>query len=100
MANAFELDPEADDPLALRVNIAEAKAKLSELIERAIAGRHVVICRAGDPLVELRPVKPRPARNLGFMSHLPSPQDDFFDPLSEDELALWEGKLDDPDLAP
>jgi len=42
-------------------SIAEAKNKLSELIDRALDGEGVVITRHGRPVVELRPV-PAPAR--------------------------------------
>lgn len=38
-----------------RYNIAEAKAKFSELVERAIAGEEVVIARANKPLLRLVP---------------------------------------------
>jgi prevent-host-death family protein len=37
--------------MAIQVNIAEAKAKLSELIARAEAGEEVVIARHGKPSV-------------------------------------------------
>ncbi len=36
--------------------VAEAKAHLSNLIDRALAGEGVVITRHGHPVVELRPV--------------------------------------------
>lgn len=42
-------------------SIAEAKNKLSELIDRALEGEGVIITRHGRPVVELRPV-PAPAR--------------------------------------
>jgi prevent-host-death family protein len=42
-------------------SIAEAKNKLSELIDRALGGEGVIITRHGHPVVELRPV-PAPAR--------------------------------------
>jgi prevent-host-death family protein len=44
-------------------SVAEAKNKLSELINRALRGEGVVITRHGRPVVELKPVerKPRPA---------------------------------------
>jgi prevent-host-death family protein len=44
-------------------SVAEAKNRLSELIDRALAGEGVVITRGGQPVVELRPVPP-PGRNL------------------------------------
>ncbi len=38
-------------------NIAEAKAHLSRLIDRALAGEEVVISKHGRPLVKLVPYK-------------------------------------------
>jgi prevent-host-death family protein len=37
-------------------SVAEAKNRLSELIERALVGEGVVITRHGRPVVEVRPV--------------------------------------------
>ena len=37
-------------------SVAEAKNKLSELIDRALKGEGVVITRHGRPVVELRPI--------------------------------------------
>ncbi len=37
--------------MTIEMNIAEAKAKLSELIARAEAGEQVVIARDGKPVV-------------------------------------------------
>jgi prevent-host-death family protein len=39
-------------------NIHDAKARLSHLIERALAGEDVQIARAGQPLVRLTPIQP------------------------------------------
>lgn len=38
-------------------NINEAKANLSQLIKRALAGDEVIIARANEPLVKLIPVQ-------------------------------------------
>ncbi len=38
-------------------NIREAKAHLSQLIQRALAGDDVVIAKADEPLVQLIPVQ-------------------------------------------
>lgn len=43
-------------------SVAEAKAKLSELIDRAEKGEGVVITRHGRPVVELRSVTPAAKR--------------------------------------
>lgn len=40
-------------------SIAEAKKRLSELIDRALEGEGVTITRRGRPVVELRPVARR-----------------------------------------
>jgi prevent-host-death family protein len=39
-------------------NIAEAKAQLSDLTRRALAGEEVIIARDNTPLVRLVPVQP------------------------------------------
>jgi prevent-host-death family protein len=39
-------------------SVAEAKNRLSELIDRALRGESVVITRHGHPVVELRPILP------------------------------------------
>ena len=41
-------------------SVAEAKNKLSELINRALEGEGVVITRHGRPVVELRPIPKSP----------------------------------------
>jgi prevent-host-death family protein len=40
--------------------VAQAKNQLSKLIGRALKGEGVVITRRGQPVVELRPVRPPP----------------------------------------
>ena len=38
-------------------SIAEAEKRLSDLIDRALAGEGVVITREGRPIAELRPIR-------------------------------------------
>ena len=48
-----------------QINIAEAKARLSELIDRALTGEVVVVARDNKPLVRIVPydaVEGRPRR--------------------------------------
>jgi prevent-host-death family protein len=45
-----------------RVNVAEAKARLSRLIDAALQGEEVVIARRNTPLVKLTAVKPAGSR--------------------------------------
>jgi prevent-host-death family protein len=41
-------------------SVAEAKNRLSELIERALKGESVVITKHGTPVIEFRPVEKPP----------------------------------------
>jgi prevent-host-death family protein len=70
----------------IQVNIYDAKARLSELVDRAEKGERVVIAKAGVPKVVLTVVseeQPRPRRVFGggderFM-HAADHIDDFTD---------------------
>lgn len=73
--------------MVIQMNVAEAKAKLSELLDAAADGNEVVIARSGRRVARLIPIEEL-LRTLGFM-HLDVP-DEMFDPLSDDELAEWE----------
>jgi prevent-host-death family protein len=44
------------------IALAEAKAKLSEVVDRVEGGETVVITRNGDPVVEMRPLRKLSAR--------------------------------------
>lgn len=85
------------------VTIHEAKTNLSRLIARVLAGEEVTIARGKEPVVKLMPVKEatKPKRQLGRLAHLIPPgkdplEDGFWDPLPEEDLALWNGEVDDP----
>ncbi|HXC11566.1 MAG TPA: type II toxin-antitoxin system prevent-host-death family antitoxin [Stellaceae bacterium] len=41
-------------------SVAEAKNQLSKLIDRALKGEGIVITRRGEPVVELKPMRPVP----------------------------------------
>jgi prevent-host-death family protein len=77
------------------VKMHEAKTQLSKLIAAAIAGEEVVIARGSEPMVRLTPVKPVASkRKFGAYKGEFEIPDTFFEPLSEEELALWEdGKV-------
>jgi prevent-host-death family protein len=77
------------------VKMHQAKTQLSKLIAAAVAGEDVVIARGSEPLVRLTPVKPVAGkRKFGAYKGEFSIPDSFFEPLSAEELALWEdGKV-------
>ncbi len=76
-----------------RVNIHEAKATLSKLVERAEAGEEIVIARAGTPVAKLTPLaKARPRPRLGLLDGKFKIPDDFNAPLPESLLRAFEGR--------
>ena len=76
-----------------KVNLYEAKTRLSALVDRVAEGETVVICRRNVPAAELRPVpKPRRTRRpIGLAKGFTVPPS-FFEPLPEDLLAAFEGR--------
>ena len=73
----------------LTVNMGEAKTRLSQLVELAERGNDVVIARHGQPAVKLTPVGPR-RPEFDFLPGLASvPDSVWFEPMSDEELALW-----------
>ena len=76
-----------------KVNIYEAKTRLSQLVDEAAAGRDVVIARAGRPVARLtRLAKAGTRRRLGVLDarRLRIP-DDFNAPLPNEVLRAFEG---------
>jgi prevent-host-death family protein len=72
------------------VNMHEAKTQLSRLVDAALAGEEVVIARAGKPAVRLVPVEePLPRRQFGVLRGKVWAAPDAWEPMSEEELALW-----------
>lgn len=46
-------------------NVAQAKARLSELIQKAMLGEEVIIAKDHKPVLKLVPLEPRPRRRPG-----------------------------------
>jgi prevent-host-death family protein len=64
------------------MNVSEAKAKLSWLINQSIAGKEVVISRAGEPVVRIIPYeKNNVKRKGGQWKGLVKISKNFNDPL-------------------
>ena len=73
------------------VSISQAKSQFSRLIACVEAGEEVTITRRGKPVARLIACKPRKKRRPGRLEGKVVIPDDFFDPLPEEELKLWEG---------
>ncbi len=72
------------------VTIHQAKTQLSRLIAAVEAGEEVVIARGKVPAAKLVPFAPLPKRMPGLWKGKIDIGPEFFEPLSEEELTLWE----------
>ena len=75
------------------VNVHQAKTQLSRLLAQVEAGKEVVIARRGEPVARLVRCKPRGKRRFGSMKGKIFVDDSILDPLPDDELSAWEGRL-------
>ena len=74
------------------LNVAEAKARLSELVQRAAGGEEIIIARNGQPQARLVPLAPRIDRVPGKGVGKWKVAEDFDDALPDDVLASFYGK--------
>jgi len=80
------------------ISVYQARAELSRLIERALAGEEIVITRRGKPTVRLLPVEqPQPPRKPGALKGLFEVTDAFFEPLPDDVLEAFYNSQIEPE---
>ena len=77
------------------VNIAEAKARLPELVQRAASGEEIIIARNGKPQARLVPLAPATQRTPGAGAGEWKIVGDFNEPLPEDVLAQFDDREPD-----
>ena len=75
----------------MQVTVHAAKTSLSKLIEAALAGEEVVIARGRRPVVKIVPVKQSKFKLGVLKGEIEGSGPDFLEPMSDEELALWEG---------
>ncbi|MCA1493825.1 type II toxin-antitoxin system Phd/YefM family antitoxin [Sinorhizobium alkalisoli] len=76
----------------MQVTIHNAKTNLSKLIEAAKAGEEVIIAKGKIPVARIVAI-PQNKFTIGLLEgKVTGDGPDFFEPMSEDDLALWEGK--------
>ena len=87
-----------------KVNVFEVKAKLSEYLDRAARGERIVICRHNKPVAELRAIEDvrTEPRRIGPLPGRPTFEipASFFEPLSDQELDLWDAVAAADPLSP
>jgi len=73
------------------ITIHAAKTNLSKLIDAALKGEEVIIARGDKPVVRLVPVVEKRAFNFTVIPELVGTKaPDFLEPMSEEDLQLWE----------
>lgn len=77
------------------VNIYEAKTNLSKLLERVEGGEEIVIARAGKPVADLKPHKPKSKIKFGTMAGKIHFKDEDFMGLDPDIQEMFYGKDED-----
>ena len=76
----------------MQVSIDDAAREFHALIQAVRDGEDVVITDGGVPVVRME-IATRSGFRFGlFAGVLKGPIPDFTEPMSEDELALWEGR--------
>ena len=75
------------------MTVHQAKKQLSKLIAAMLAGEEVVIARGSMPAVKLTALAAaKPERQFGAYAGRFALTPAFFDPLPDDEAALWNAK--------
>ena len=75
----------------MQFTIHAAKTNLSKLIEAALAGEEVIIANGNKPVVKLVSVQQTKFKLGALKGKVKGPIPDFFEPMSEEDLELWEG---------
>lgn len=78
-----------------KATMFEAKTNLSKLVQRALDGEEIQITtgRERKPVVRIVAIEPvRAHRRIGFLEGQGDVGPEFFEPLPDDELRLWNGE--------
>lgn len=74
-------------------NIHDAKTHFSRLVDAAAGGEEITIAKAGKAVARLVPMQPKKVKRVfGKLKGKIKIADDFDAPLSEEVIALFEGR--------
>jgi antitoxin (DNA-binding transcriptional repressor) of toxin-antitoxin stability system len=74
----------------IRVNIHDAKTHLSRYLAQVEKGETIVLCKRNTPIAEIRLLpERRPRRKIGLCKGMFEIPPEFYEPMSDEELALW-----------
>ena len=77
----------------MKVSVQKAQSDLAKLIDAAKAGEDVVIADGDMPVAKIVAIKGSGFR-IGLFEGQFGEGPNFFEPMSEEDLALWEGAGD------
>ena len=80
----------------MQYSVHEAKTHFSKLLAQVARGEEVIITsgRGRKHIAKLSRIEEQKLPRIGFAKHWPEPGPEFFEPLPEDELRLWNGEGD------
>jgi prevent-host-death family protein len=74
----------------MQFTVHAAKTNLSKLIDAALSGEDVVIAKGSKPVVRIVPIE-QTSFAIGILKDkVSSDGPDFFEPMSEEDLAIWD----------
>ena len=80
----------------IKLNIHEIKTQFSKYIDMVEAGETVVVCKRNIPVAEIRAIERKKKRTpvFGSAAGMVEIKPSFDAPMTEEELAEWEGVSD------
>lgn len=76
-----------------QINIYEAKTRLSQLVDQAIAGEDVIVSRYGKPVARITRLQPEQRTvRFGLLKGKIRIAEDFDAPLPDEVMAGFEGR--------
>lgn len=75
----------------MQVMIEEAGSHIGEMIDAALRGEDVTLSSATGPVLRLVAIETRKFTYGVMADRLKGPVPDFLEPMSEDDVGLWEG---------
>jgi len=84
--------------VVMTLNLYEAKTQLSSLVDQAAAGEEIIIAKNGKPMAKLVPFKEKVKRKPGRLKGKIWMSKDFDAPMTNEELAAFEGSANDAEL--
>ena len=81
--------------MTVTVNLAEAKAKLSALVDRAASGEEIVVAKAGRPVARSTALPDQGPRRPGVAAHWEIDDEALLAPMDQEALDGANGKYTD-----